>query len=89
MAPTLYGGDIVITRKIKPGALRPGLICVINHSDLGSIIKRLGEQTQSGHYRLIGDNISSTPQAVMGTVEPERITRRAVLAVTQSRLKTL
>ena len=79
MAPTLRDGDIVFTVKAKPAALRSGFIYVINHSDLGSIIKRLGAR-DNDRYRLTADNPASTPSAIMGRVEPERITHRVVFA---------
>ena len=79
MAPTLRDGDIVFTVKSKPAALRSGFIYVINHSDLGSIIKRLGERDKD-RYRLTADNPTSTPSAIMGRVEPERITHRVIFA---------
>jgi len=79
MAPTLRDGDIVFTVKSRPAALRSGLIYVINHSDLGSIIKRLGEHVDN-RYRLTADNPTSTPSAVMGRIEPERITHRVIFA---------
>lgn len=88
MAPTLRADDIVLTVKTKPAALRSGLIYVIDHSDLGKVIKRLGAY-ENGRYKLIGDNPASTPASVMGTVEPERITRRAVLAIGSKTLKRL
>ena len=78
MSPALQDGDIVIT--LKPRSLRPGFIYVVNHSDLGRVIKRLGELT-NGRYTLHGDNPQSTPSSVMGTVEPSRITARAILAI--------
>ena len=88
MAPTLRAGEIVLTVKTKPAALRSGLIYVIDHSDLGKVIKRLGA-FEHGRYRVIGDNPASTPSAVMGTIEPERITRRAVLVIGSKTLRRL
>lgn len=78
MSPTLKDGDIVIT--IKPRSLRPGLIYVVDHIDLGRVIKRLGD-VENGRYRLSGDNAKSTPRPVMGTVEPGRIKARAIMTI--------
>lgn len=88
MAPTLRAGDIVLTVKTKPAALRSGFIYVVTHSDLGKVIKRLGAY-EKGRYSLVGDNPASTPPALMGTVEPERITHRAILAIGSHGLKPL
>ena len=82
MAPTLRDGDIVFTVKTKPAALRSGFIYVINHSDLGAIIKRLGARDKD-RFRLIADNPTSTPSAIMGRVAPERITHRVVFAASK------
>lgn len=89
MAPTLSAGDYVLSIKIKPRSIRPGLIYIINHSDLGRIIKRVRSQQDSGTYMLCGDNPNSTPSAVIGPVSPERIIERAILAITKSGLKRL
>ena len=77
MSPALEDGDITIT--IKARSLRPGFIYVINHSDLGRIIKRLGSEVD-GRFPLSGDNPKSTPPAILGTVEPARISRRVIAA---------
>jgi len=53
MSPTLEDGDYVITK--KPRLYRAGLIYVINHIDLGRIIKRL-QDTKHDRCFFIGDN---------------------------------
>jgi len=75
MLPVLTDGEIVMCKKIKPAALRSGLLCLVNHADLGLIIKRLGER-DGDRWTLVGDNPASTPSAVMGLVEADRITHR-------------
>ena len=70
MSPTLRNGDYVITK--KPRHLQAGLIYVINHSDLGWIIKRLGDMKHDRCY-FIGDNPTSTPSTIIGTVEKSRV----------------
>ncbi|MEE9346676.1 MAG: S24/S26 family peptidase [Robiginitomaculum sp.] len=80
MSPSLEHGDIVLTVKTKPQALRLGLIYVINHSDLGRIIKRVSAMN-GNRYLLAGDNPASTPSAVIGPVEGARINRRAIAAL--------
>ena len=87
MEPTLFDGDILIVT--KPRALRAGLIYVINHSDLGRIVKRLESFDQRGRIILSGDNPASTPSAVMGTIEPTRIIGRAAFAISKARMRKL
>ena len=75
MSPTLKDGDYVLTK--KPRLVQAGLIYVINHSDLGRIIKRL-QDTKHDRFFLIGDNPkASTPSSLMGAVERERIKVRS------------
>lgn len=88
MSPTLQDGDILLTKKTKPRSIRPGFIYVINHGDLGQIVKRLGEPV-SGRYPLMGDNPKSTSPDLMGTVTADRITRRALWAITPKGIKRL
>ena len=87
MTPTLFDGDILITT--KPRALRAGLIYVINHSDLGRIVKRLKSLDERGRAELSGDNPASTPSAVMGTVEPSRVVGQARFVFGKSGVRKL
>ena len=71
MSPTLQDGDYVITK--KPRHYRAGLIYVINHSDLGRIIKRL-QDTKHDRCFFIGDNPkASTPSSLIGAVQRQRV----------------
>jgi len=71
MSPTLEDGDYVLTK--KPRLYQAGLIYVINHIDLGRIIKRL-ERSDADRYFFIGDNPkASTPDSLIGAVEQSRI----------------
>ena len=87
MSPTLFDGDILITT--KPRALRTGLIYVINHSDLGRVVKRIDGFDERGRAELSGDNPASTPSAVMGTVEPSRIVGQARFVFGRSGVRKL
>ena len=87
MTPTLFDGDILIIT--KPRALRAGLIYVINHSDLGRIVKRIDSFDERGRVELSGDNPASTPSAVMGTVEPSRLIGRALFSIGKSGVRKL
>jgi len=71
MSPTLEDGDYVITK--KPRLYRAGLLYVINHIDLGRIIKRL-EHIDKDRYFFVGDNPkTSTPPSLIGAVTQNRI----------------
>lgn len=76
MAPTLLDGDIVLTLKARQ-KLKPGAIYVIDHSDLGLIIKRLSA-ARGKRFVFTGDNPDSTPSAVIAPVERARIKERAI-----------
>ncbi len=86
MSPTLNDGDYIVT--IKPRSVRPGFIYVINHSDLGRIVKRL-ERIENNRYFLKGDNPKSTPRTVMGPVANDRIIGRVFLKISKCGLRQL
>jgi phage repressor protein C with HTH and peptisase S24 domain len=86
MSPTLEDGDLVLT--IRPRRITSGFIYIIDHSDLGRIIKRVSDM-KNGRYTLSGDNPKSTPVSLLGRVEPARITHRAVFAWTSKGFKRL
>ena len=78
MSPCLEDGDYILVK--KPRSIRPGFIYVINHTDLGRIVKRLkGEQ--DGRLLFAGDNKTSIPEAVIAPVSPERVTGQAWLKI--------
>ena len=79
MSPTLEDGDYVITK--KPRRYQAGLIYVINHIDLGRIIKRL-QDTKQDRCFFIGDNPkASTPTSLIGAVERERIIGQVIWVI--------
>ena len=84
MSPTLKDGDYVLT--IKPRSMRPGFIYVLNHSDLGRIIKR-SDRIENGRYYFTGDNPASTPRALIGPVAKDRIIGRAVFKISKNGLE--
>ena len=89
MSPTLEDGDYVITKKPRPqsnGYLASGLIYVINHSDLGRIIKRLSDMKHDRCY-FIGDNPSSTPSTLIGAVEFSRVIGQVIWVIGKSGIK--
>ena len=79
MSPTLEDGDYVIIK--KPRHIRAGLLYVINHIDLGRIIKRL-QDTKHDRFYFIGDNPkSSTPSSLIGAVEKDRMIGQVILVI--------
>ena len=85
MSPTLEDGDYVITK--KPRLYRAGLIYVINHIDLGRIIKRL-QDTKHDRCFFIGDNPkASTPSPLIGAVEKERVIGQVVWVIGKTGLR--
>ena len=86
MAPVLMDGDYVLM--IKARSFRPGFIYVINHSDLGRIIKRL-DRVENEHLIVSGDNAASAPSSIIAPVATSRVLGRARLAITKSGLKRL
>ena len=79
MSPTLKNGDYVLIK--KPRLLQAGLIYVINHSDLGRIIKRL-QDTKHDKCFFIGDNPkASTPASLIGAVDKERVDGQVIWVI--------
>jgi len=87
MSPTLEDGDYVITK--KPRLYQAGLLYVINHSDLGRIIKRM-DRIDTERCFFTGDNPkASTPASLIGTVEKNRIVGQVIWVIGKSGIKRL
>lgn len=87
MVPTLHNGDYILVRKVR--TLKPGLIYIISHGELGKIIKRLSHYDK-GRYYFYGDNKSaSVPLTLISGVEISRITGQALWALTRKGFKRL
>ena len=84
MQPAIDDGDYLITK--KPRTYRAGLIYVIEHIDLGHIVKRL-ERIDGAHGYFSGDNKASTPQSLIGKVELSRIRAQVIYVVGPSGLR--
>lgn len=87
MEPALHGGDVIAARKAKTP--KPGRIYVVDHSDLGTIVKRLKSIQADGRYIFEGDNAASTPASIIAPVMGARILGEARWAVASGRLKRL
>ncbi len=92
MAPVLKDGDYVLafTGFIWP-ALRfiPGRVYLINHPDLGLLIKRLSRETPQGRLIFAGDNPASNSGHILGDIEKARVTARALLKIHKKGLSIL
>lgn len=86
MSPALMDGDYVVTR--KPRSYRPGSIYVVNHIDLGRIIKRLETIDDKG-FLFVGDNPGSTPSSIIAPVSRDRLIAEARWVITKSGVKRL
>ena len=85
MSPTLEDGDYVITK--KPRLHQAGLLYVMNHSDLGRIIKRLQDIKHDKCF-FIGDNPKvSTPSSLIGAVEKDRVVGQVILVISPKGLR--
>ena len=81
MSPAFEDGDYLITK--KPRRLQAGLIYIIDHIDLGRIVKR-AERIEDNYVYFAGDNAASTPQNLIGKVSKTRITAQVVLIISKS-----
>ena len=84
MSPTLLDGEYVVTK--KPRSIRPGFIYVIDHVDLGRIIKRL-ERIEKERYFFTGDGADSVPQNILATVTSDRLVAEVRLKIGPSGIK--
>ena len=82
MEPELSNGDYVITR--KPRSIRPGFMYVVNHSDLGRIVKWLTKIDDKSYY-FAGGNGESIGTDVMGPVTKDRILGKVILRIRKNK----
>lgn len=89
MSPTLHNGDYIFIKTRKPRTLRAELIYVINHTDLGRIIKRLDHCDKKELYDFKGDNPASVPQVLTRSIPKDHIIGQALWAITKTGIKRL
>ena len=87
MAPTLLDGDYVLTKSASTYDV--GRIYLIDHSDLGLIIKRLEREAPDGRLIFAGDNPVSNSGNILGTIEKARVRTRAFLKISRKGIKRL
>ena len=81
MSPGLNDGDYVVTKRARK--FIPGFIYVVNHIDLGRIIKRL-KAFENQRLILSGDNQNSTPDSLIAPTTPDRVIGQVVLVISKS-----
>ena len=82
MSPTLGDGDFVITKKKHP--LSVGKVVIIEHPELGRIIKRIVSLDGKGGFLVSGDNYNTTPTEIIGLVNERSITYTVICRVSLS-----
>ena len=87
MAPTLQDGDYVVCWPAR--SFDVGRVFIIDHSDLGLIIKRLEREAPDGRLIFAGDNPVSNSGNILGTIEKARVKTRAFLKISSKGLKRL
>ena len=87
MAPTLQDGDYVVTWPARTYVV--GRVYLINHSDLGLIIKRLERETSDGRLIFAGDNPVSNSGDILGRIKKTRVRSRALLKISSGKLGRL
>lgn len=82
MVPALEDGDFVLFHRLSADhGLSPGVIVVVRHQRLGTIVKLLGEEAAPGRFRLHGLSALSTDSRHMGNTARQDIIGRAVLRI--------
>ena len=87
MAPTLLNGDYVLTKSASTYDV--GRIYLIDHSDLGLIIKRLEREAPDGRLIFAGDNPVSNSGNILGAIKKARVRTRAFLKISRKGIKRL
>ena len=82
MVPALENGDFVLFRRLSADhSLSPGVVVVVRHQRLGTIVKLLGEETAPGQFRLHGLSALSMSSHHMGNTARQDIIGQAVLRI--------
>lgn len=82
MRPALEDGDFVLFRRLSAADNPfPGMIVIIRHQRLGTIVKLLGQEARPGHFGLHGLSALSTDSNHLGRAERQDIIGQAVLRI--------
>ena len=82
MVPALEDGDFVLFRRLSADhGLSPGVIVVVRHQRLGTMVKMLGEEAAPGQFRLHGLSALSTDSNHMGNTARQDVIGQAVLRI--------
>lgn len=81
MYPCFSSGDFVLVKKRKHPRLNQ--IAVVEHPDLGTLIKRVCHFDELGNMQLAGDNAYSTNSESMGWVSTDFLVGTVVFSLRQ------
>ena len=87
MAPTLQSGDYVISRKTR--RVTPHKIYIINHSELGTIIKRLQHVDDDGQLIFQSDNKAGNSGHILGRIKKAQVKSYAFLRISNKGINRL
>ena len=87
MAPALQDGDYVLS--IPARKYIAGRVYLIDHSDLGLIIKRLEREGPDQRLIFAGDNPVSNSGDILGRIDKARVKSRALLKLSRKGLKRI
>lgn len=84
MEPNFYCGDFVIAYRRSRSAFKQGDVVVVEHAQLGKIIKRIISIEHDGSLLLVGDNLAvSTDTLTLGSIQPKQVLGRVVGAISR------
>lgn len=86
MHPTFAPGDYLICTKAR--SLRSGFVVVVDHSELGTIVKRI-KSIEAGKILLVGDGAGSTSTETIGAISCLDIKGRVRLAITSKGIRRI
>lgn len=85
MLPGLRSGDYVFIRR-RPPSLLTGDLVVVQHTQFGTIIKRIKHVCSNNQFTLEGDNpLASTSSAALGLVSKEQVLGKVVWQIKRPR----
>jgi hypothetical protein len=83
MAPTLSDGDYVVALSDDVCAQPPGIgsVVIVNHAELGVLVKRILAVDDLGRFAIGGDNPMSLPRDSLGHIEAHQVVGRVFLSI--------
>lgn len=81
MAPWARAGDYLLLGRFAARHARPGRVVVVDHAELGTIVKRIDRVDEHGGLLLAGDASASSSSESLGVVPGERVIGRVLLRI--------